>query len=62
MPKPIKHHMKDTGERANECQSSLKKKFTKFWRKAKKKGWDDAEIATAVATLSNVVPNGLKDG
>lgn len=35
---------------------TVEKKFTKFWRKAKKKGWNDTEIAAAVSALTNTVP------
>ncbi|MDF2119951.1 hypothetical protein PY365_30760 [Roseiarcaceae bacterium H3SJ34-1] len=59
MPKPIKHTMKTHDERLHECQTDLKKKFTKFWRKAQKKGWTDADIASAVKYLTESVPVAL---
>jgi hypothetical protein len=51
--------MRSAEERLQECRKKLEKKFTKFWRKARQKGWNDVDIATAVAALAESVPVAL---
>jgi hypothetical protein len=51
--------MKSAEERLQECQKKLEKKFSKFWRKAREKGCSDADIAAAVAAMTESVPVAL---